>query len=104
MILASISGGQSLGKPPPTYRDRVQASAKGRSRSLAASPSRSSLRMLSASTRSLEFCGKPALLLKFLGRYTDARAPRSARPNYTGAVRALLQSSSILEPFDFSFR
>src|SRR5208337_3587556 len=36
--------------------------------------------------------GKPALLLKFLGRYTDARAPRSAGPNYTGAVRALLQS------------
>ena len=30
MILASISGGQSLGSPSPTYRDRVKASAKGR--------------------------------------------------------------------------
>ena len=53
MILASISGGQSLGKPLPDLSRQVKASAKGSSRSLAASPSRSSLRMLSASTRSL---------------------------------------------------
>src|SRR5271157_3610225 len=55
-LIVRFRAGNRWGSPSPTYRDRVKASAKGHSRSLAASPSRSSLRMLSASTRSLLFC------------------------------------------------